>query len=199
MEKLTINIYNFKELSPEASEFAIRELSNNIDEMIDISQYIIDDDALLEPKHEDLVKAFGENYWEKFKSGFLINNTRNIQYDIDYYSINISNAIKIDDDGLFLKYLGIPYDLMDKISYEILADEIVFHSDDELSENENEILREAYEKFLSLVDEILIRIESSYKYLHSKEFLVEHIESNDIKFFKSGKMLSYSLKKELTS
>ena len=72
MRTVQFTVYNISELSPESRARAIGELRESLIETEDYEavQWAIDDCALLEPAHDELVNLFGENYSEKIGDEF---------------------------------------------------------------------------------------------------------------------------------
>jgi len=127
MRIIETEAYTFDELSDDAKEKVIEKFrEQRYDE--DISDWIIDDCYLLNPKGvHDLI----------------IGNTRKVYYDIYSGYINISKGMDIKDDKAFLNWLNIPIELHNEVYYTIKKDTIYFEENDceyEFTENENKIL-----------------------------------------------------------
>lgn len=185
MRQETTNIYSFEELSKEAQEKAIEQVRNSYYEDNDFLNWAIDDCALLEPSHNDLINLLGENY--NFP---LIKNNRKVfcSLDRDRY-IDISNAMEITNEKHFLLWLGIPQEMHEKVYYTISNDTIIFednNSMDTLTEEDQPIIQAAIEKFEDHCKQILERIENDYEYRFTDESIIEDIEANEIEFLIDG-------------
>ena len=134
MRIIETEAYTFDELSDDAKEVAIKNERESKYEM-DISQWIIDDCYLLNPRGvHDLI----------------IENTRKVYFDLYRGYIDISEAMHIKDDKAFLDWLNIPIELQNEVYYTIKERTIYFEENDceyEFTENDNKILDDAKEKF----------------------------------------------------
>jgi hypothetical protein len=95
--------------------------------------------------------------------------------------------MEIQDDKMFLNWLGIDNRLIDKISFEIGKDTIDFKIHLELTEIQEQKLERAKEKFEDHCEDILNRIENDIDYRFSDEAIIEDIEANDYEFTEEGK------------
>lgn len=192
-------VYSFKELTPEAKETAIEQIRESYYQYNDFAQWAIDDDYLFEPKNDELVKLFGEAY-TKLKEP-MIGNTRNkIYFDTDRNSfLDCENAMVINEDKLFLKWLGIPENLIGEVNYSIYTPsgrnrdtiiEFEFNGEENTPEIEK-ILSEAENKFNDHIADCLKNISEQIDYRFTDEAITEDIESNDTEFTKEGKIFKY--------
>lgn len=190
MRTVTTNFYSFNELSPEAQKVAIeneRERMEEEDSQL-LLQWAIDDCSLLEPKHDELVRVFGENYDEKFKRGFLIINNRNVFCDLDSDRIDISNAAEIDDGELFFQWLEIPKEMWANTDYDLTNQGIMFNydnGDDDPTEEQNQILLNAYHKYMAHLKDVLSRIKRDYECRFEDIMIIEDIDGDEC-FLESG-------------
>lgn len=177
MRIIETKAYKFNELSEEAKEKAIE---NHRESMyyLDISEWIIDDCYLLNPK--------GIN-------DLIIGNTRKIYYSLDRdRHIDISNGMEVKDDIAFLEWLKIPFDIHDKVYYTIGKDTIEFEENEDgytFTDNELEILDNAKEIFEDHCDWVLNCIESNIEYYFSDENIIEDINCNEYEFTEEGNII----------
>src|SRR5699024_4908493 len=102
MKTVKTNIFRFDELSQKAKEKAINEVREQYYEHNNFSQWAIDDDYILEPSQKELKELFGKDY-----EPYFIKNKRNIYFSLDRNRyIDISKAVEITDEDMFLKWLG---------------------------------------------------------------------------------------------
>jgi hypothetical protein len=177
MRIIETEAYTFDELSDDAKEKVIDNFRKDRyeNDWYYISDLIIDDCYLLSPKGIDEL---------------IIKNTRKVYYDIYRGYIDISKAMDIKDDNAFLNWLNIPIELQNEVSYKIEERTICFEENDceyEFTENDNEILDNAKEKFEEHCSDILQSIEKSYDFYHSDECIIEDIKCNEYEFTKEGK------------
>ena len=185
MRTIITTVYSFDELNDSAKEKAIENIRESYYRYNDFSEYVLDDCYLLEPRQEEL------NIFPEYKD-LLIKNSRKIYFNLDRYrSIDISQAMEIQSSTLFLKWLGIDNDLIDKVDYTILKDSIEFmnQSDDEFTDDEFTILEAAELKFKNHCNYILERIEMGIDYCFSDEGIEQDIISNDWEFTENGERI----------
>jgi hypothetical protein len=177
MRIIETEVYTFDELSDDAKEKVIESFRSDRYEFHDISDWIIDDCYLLNPKGID---------------DLIIENTRKVYYDLYRGYINISKGMNIKDDEAFLDWLNIHIDLQNEVYYTIKEDTIYFEENDceyEFTENDNKILDDAKEKFEEHCNWILECIQSSSDYYYSDECIIEDIQCNEYEFTKDGKLV----------
>ncbi len=181
MRTIETKVYSFNELSEEAKQKAIETIRDINYEYNDFAEWAIDDCSLLEPMEKEISKF--KNY--DFP---LIKNNRKIYFSLGRNRyIDISRAMEIQDDKMFLNWLGIDNRLIDKISFEIGKDTIDFEIHLELTEIQEQKLERAKEKFEDHCEDILNRIENDIDYRFSDEAIIEDIEANDYEFTEEGK------------
>jgi hypothetical protein len=202
MRTVTINLYQFDELSTEAQDKALELYKENEKENNSwtASHWAIDDCALFEPKHHEMAALFGEDYYDKNGGEFMFKNHRKgIHYDLYERTIGIKDALEVTNDKMFLTWLGVPEKFHDHVTFEILDGSAksylmtYLHGTGEKFEQEEigklvEHLSKGEDKFSSLVSEILERIESSYEEYFSEENLKSSIESNGVEFSENGEL-----------
>lgn len=187
----TIEIYTFEELGPDATAVAINEVKAAMEENDQQEAYnwAIDDCALFEPKQEEMVNLFGAEYTDKFSDkGFLFKNKRKgINFNNEYFAtLDIREALEIQDDSMFKTWLEIPTKYHNSIDYELYEDldntrlSLIIN---ELADSTNlvEINKAcdfAEEKFKSHISDIASRIESSIEEYFSVESIIEKISDN---------------------
>jgi hypothetical protein len=199
----------FKDLSPEAKINAI----DNVREMRyddDIASWVVDDSSLFEPPHKEMSDLFGDNYYEANGNSFMIENDspKSISFvgkqDPNYY-IHCSDALKVTNDNLFLRWLGIPpkfhkytyYTFReDRYSYRETNTSIEFEIDDEDSlvekfgaggiESIEKHFERAEEKFKDHMNDVLDRISSDIDSQFEDGEIVDFIENNQYSFDEEG-------------
>ena len=185
MRIIRTKVYSFEELNKEAQQVTIEEVRNEYYEDNDFANWAIDDCSLLEPKHEELIELFPIEY--NFP---LLKNNRKVYFstDRDRY-IDISNAMEVQNDRMFLVWLGINGELLDKVHYIIGEDSIEFtpQTEEDFTEDEEAILKLAEEKFENHCEDILKRIEADIDYRFTDEAITEDILANDYEFLSNGK------------
>ena len=189
MRTIEIKIFEFNELSEEAKQNAIESVRETYYCNNDFARWAIDDCALLEPKHDELVSLFGENY--NFP---LIENTRDkIYFDTDRDSfLDVENAMKVTNDKQFLKWLGLSDEVIngDSFHYSIETPRgrnrnttIVF---DGYDDKHDEMIEKAIDKFNNHIQDILNRIEEDIEYRFTDEAIIEDIQCNGLEFTEEG-------------
>jgi hypothetical protein len=191
MKTIEIQLYSFDELKQEAKENAIEQIRQRRYDDSYIFSWIVDDCYLIEPEHNELIKLCGIEY-EKLTTP-IFKNSRKLYFDLDRNRhIDASNAIEITNEKMFFQWLEIPENMHDMVYYEIKSNNsrypdtfIHFQENDceyEFTDQENEILKNAKNKFSNHMETVLNRIESSYDYYFTDESIIEHIGSNEIYF-----------------
>ena len=201
MRTLTLKIYKFSELTEEAKTNAITNVGESYHNYNDFAEQSIDNCYLFEPPHEELIKLFGENFYNdlnkksKYKDTPLIGNTReNIYFDTDRNYLNCLNALQIKNDKYFLKWLGINEYLIKKIDYQFTNNyydsttKIEFDTINNklLTIDEDKILEKAKEKFSKHLQKVLKNIGENIDYYFSDEAITEDIEANEYEFLQDG-------------
>ena len=186
MKTINLNVYQFNELNEEAKQKAIENIRNSYYEHNDFLEWAIDDCALLEPSHKELIALYGDKY--NFP---LLWNNRKIYCSLDRNRyIDISNAMEVTNKEQFLTWLGLGSELIDKVNFVIGEDTIGFSEYDELTESEKLVLSEGAKKFEEHCQTVLNRIEADYEYSFTDEAIIEVIESNETEFLIDGSMYS---------
>lgn len=180
MRIIETKVYLFNELNEEAKQKAIDTIRNRYYKYNNFVDWVIDDCSLLEPPHKEISRFKGYDFP-------LIKNNRKIYFSLDRDRyIDISRAMEIQDNQMFLNWLGIDNRLIDKISFEIGKDTIDFFSHSELTEIQEQKLERAKEKFEDHCEDILNRIENDIDYRFSDEAIIEDIVANDYEFTDNG-------------
>jgi hypothetical protein len=201
MRTLTLKIYKFSELTKEAKENAIENVQKIYDEYNDFAEQSIDNCYLFEPPHEELIKLFGENFYNdlnknsKYKDTPLIGNTREeINFDVDRKYLNCQKALNVKNSDYFLKWLGLNGALIEKIRYDFTnlfydsSTEIQFEplEDIVLTEDEYRVLDIANYKFRKHIEKVLENIKKMIEWNYTDEAIEEDIEANDYEFLEDG-------------
>ena len=117
----TINIYQFDELSEEAKKVAIEKTRERLKQTdyIEAYDWAIDDCALFEPSHAEMAELFGDDYYEKNHDNFVFKNHRKgLEYEGEFGTIHIKEALEITNEEMFLEWLGFPKKYQKYISFE---------------------------------------------------------------------------------
>ena len=141
----TLNIYTFEELSPEAKSKAIESVREDLKENGHDQfafQWAIDDCALFEPAHAEMVELLGEDYYErnltsdgKYGQFVFKNNRKGIRWDDYWEKAGIVTALEITNDSMFKTWLGIPEKLQSQITYLIFNVGAEYETDLQLEHN----------------------------------------------------------------
>ena len=190
MRTIRTKVYKFDELSEQAKQVAIEEVRNEYYEYNDFANWAVDDCALFEPKEKELIELFGEEY--NFP---LIKNTReSIYFDTERNRfLDCEKAMQITNKKQFLLWLGIDVEdeAFENIYFEIItpnyrnaSTEIAF---DDYDERFGDVIDMAVEKFNSLINDIIGRIEADIDYRFTDEAIIEDILANEYEFLSNGK------------
>jgi hypothetical protein len=208
----TICIYEFSELNPEAKELAIESVREEMEsnEWHEAYNWAVDDCALFEPKHEEMVKACGDNYYEENRTSdgkygqFVFKNRRKIKsFDPDPgATIILGEALEITNDRMFKLWLGIPEIFHESVEYRIGAsipeDFIRWSKSTTIEFEHNElngeimgdvligILELAKEKFDSHISDIHDRILTGIDAYFDDENVEYRIEEREYEFLEDG-------------
>jgi hypothetical protein len=199
----------FKELSPEAKINAIdkvREVRYNDD----LASWVVDDSSLFEPSDKEMTDLFGDNYYEANGNSFMIENDspKSISFvgkqDPNYY-IHCSDSLKVTNDNLFLRWLGIPpkfhkyvyYTFRDGYTSSNTSIEFEIEDEDALVEkfgahgitSIEKHFERAEEKFKDHMDDVLNKISSEIDSQFEDEGIIDFIENNEYSFDEEGNPL----------
>lgn len=190
MRTIETKLFLFEELSDKAKKKAIE---NRREEMYNCDSFLnwcIDDCYLLEPPHKELEKLYKTLKIES--KDILIKNNRKIYVDLYYNTIDISEAMEIQNNYIFLKWLGLNDRLISKITFEIGKDTINIDLDDykdcNLTKIEEDKIDKAVEKFEQHCINIFNNINESYEYYHSDECIIDDLIINLYEFTENGKI-----------
>jgi hypothetical protein len=195
MKIIEIQLYSFDELKQDSKNNAIEQIRQRRYNDSDIFRWIVDDCYLLEPAHDELLKLCGPQY--EILTCPIFKNSRKLYFDLDRNRhIDASSAIEITNEKMFFQWLEIPDNMYNKVYFSIqktysrYADTFIhFQENDceyEFTDQENEILKNAKDKFSNHMETVLNRIESSYDYYFTNESIIDHIGSNEIYFKYDG-------------
>jgi hypothetical protein len=204
-----LEIYKFDELSDNAKKIAIVEVREELKEN-DSPEWAfrsaIDDCALFEPAHVEMAEMFGDDYTNSFPdNGFLFKNIRKdirydeFDYDLGKAIVYINDAMIIQNDTMFKKWLGIPESLMDNVTYKIKGNQVdgsrislknTYPTFNPMHPVLNDVLVNATNKFDRLLGIIGNRIKCGVEDYYSDEELIERFENgnNNYEFTKDGKL-----------
>ncbi len=194
MRTETTNIYTFDELSEEQKKLAIESVRESYYQFNEFGTWAIDDDYLLNPTQDDIDNTFTKEEIASLKDCILIGNSRESLYfstDRNYY-LDCAKAMTIENRDLFFKWLGISQDLVDDFRIYTPSGrnsdttiEFYFESNEC---DEDEITKNATDKFDNYIQNCLKSIESSIDYRYTDEAIREDIESNGTEFTEDGQI-----------
>jgi len=189
----------FTELSPEAQEKAIDvfrdELYDGKHYSQDLPKWAVDDCSLFEPLDAEMTQMFGTDYVSRNRGNYMLANDRtNIYFNTDapYKHLECHEAIRVTDDEMFFKWLGLGRKHMEKINYSLESDgsrypdtELILEvndPDDEITKEElDEIgirFEAAQKKFKDHLFEVLERIGSTIESAYEDAYIREWLENN---------------------
>ena len=187
MRTIETKIFKFEELTSEAQVQAIDKLRDKLYEYNDFAEWAIDDCYLLNPPYKEVEKLDST-----LRESLLIKNTRKIYFSLDRDRyIDISNAMEVVSNDVFLEWLGVTKRMIDQelVCFEIGKDTIEFeenHYDKEFTDRDLRILERAKDKFKDHCANILKSLEESYNYKFTDEAIIEDIDANEMEFKEDG-------------
>ena len=191
---ITQNVFEFNELSEKSKKIALQKYHDRMQDIFDMEFYIFDDCYLFEPKHDQLINLFSNEY-NTLKSPIIGNNRKNIIYN-DYYglTLQIDKAIEINNIKLFLLWLQIPLDMHYNTIYTFSSTRngntkinfVEYDSNYEFTNDELNILHNAENIFNSHICSISKNIKENIEYYFSDENIIEEINNNEVYFFENG-------------
>lgn len=197
MKTIEVKIYYFNELTTAAQQIAIDQFRDRKYEDSSVTEWVIDDCYLFEPRNAEMENLFGEEYI-KLNKPVIANTRKNIYFDTERNRhLDADEGIEITNEKMFLIWLGIPEEMHEKVYFTIknnwarYPDTIIkFEENDcdyHFTEEENTILEKAAEKFSNHMEEVLNRIEQSIDWQFSDECIAEDIEINQYEYTADGK------------
>lgn len=189
----TITICNYSELSEKAQKQAIWNLREHLkdEDIVEAFRWAIDDCALFEPTHAEMVALFGPDYYERNNNEFMFMNTRkNIALYEDY--VSLSEALVVTNTTYFLTWLGIPEKLHYHVHWEIdgrYSELSLWHEISPLNpvgDVLDGIFEKAHDKFGHHCSDIKARIESGIEEYYSDENVLDKIENGSWEFDEDG-------------
>jgi hypothetical protein len=196
MKTIEVKIYYFNELTTAAQQVAIEQFRDRKYEDSSVSEWVIDDCYLFEPKNAVMENLFGKEYTKLNKP--VMANTRKVYFDTDRNRhLDADEGIEITNEKMFLIWLGIPEEMHEKVYFTIknfggrYPDTIITFEENEcdyeFTAEENKILLNAANKFNDHMEEVLNRIGEAIDYQYSDECIAEEIEMNEYEYTADGK------------
>ena len=190
-----VNLYNIDELKGNAKNNAIENVTSLIE-----PYGLVDNCFLLEFPQKEIEKRSKENKRIKdfySKNEILLENTRQVYFDIYENFIDLTKAVNIKDTSIFLEFIGIdPYP---KEEYLMIYDfvfsskgEVYFerYAQNDKEEEEQEVLINLlHSKIKEIENYTLERIKQYYEYCCSDEYILEDQEINNYMFLENGEKL----------
>lgn len=197
MKTIEVKIYYFNELTTAAQQIAIDQFRDRKYEDSSVTEWVIDDCYLFEPRNAEMENLFGEEYI-KLNKPVIANTRKNIYFDTERNRhLDADEGIEITNEKMFLIWLGIPEEMHEKVYFTIknnwarYPDTIIkFEENDcdyHFTEEENTILEKAANKFSDHMEEVLNRIGESIDWQFSDECIAEEIEINQYEYTADGK------------
>jgi hypothetical protein len=186
VRKITVKIYKFDELSEEAQQSAISELSDinvdyewwDIEGLLDLTQAEMDEVGI---KPDDI---------ESVLFSYKIR-----EFDLDRGQYLQLDSVVVNNDDAFRKFLKIPEDLWDQCAYYFTNDSKDFNTcldlqtDEVPTEVEGDILNEAIEIMAEKIHEAWVSLRASHEHLTSEEAIKDTIKLNEYEFYENGKLI----------
>jgi hypothetical protein len=208
----TVTLYKFDELLPEAKPKAIEEFREKLmqTQSPEALQWAIDDCSLFEPPHKEMAALLGEDYYDrnltpdgKYGQFVFKNKRKGIMVDLESREICIADPLEITNESMFLKWLGIPEVMQDKVSWYIhdgtfgtlLVIEYadwVFDDETLLVDPDDPVFQAARNKFEANLESILDRIQSGYDEYFSDENISEMLSESNTEFSEDGTLIENS-------
>jgi hypothetical protein len=203
----TLTIYKFNELSDEAKAKAIEAVREDLKEEGHNQfalQWAIDDCALFEPAHAEMVKLLGEDYYDqnltpdgKYGQFVFKNLRKGIEWEEWWVLACIASALEITNDRMFKLWLGIPerlhkyaeYTITDQGTSTILELSHKLLSDDPISLALKPIFDSAVQKFATHMITITERIRQGMEDYYSDEEMEEKISEGSWEFDETGDII----------
>ena len=203
---INFKIYTFDELSDEAKENAIEKARDGLYHENDFIEWVVVNDYLLEPPHKELIRKFGKNFYEKlnknnkYKDTPLVENLHpnKIYFDLEGPShLNFTESIYVRDSDYFLRYLGIPKNMVNKLHFYFYTGdypntEISFEPQDGDYESWTPYIEKriemARDKFDEYRDMIFARLKRDYEYYFTDEAIREDFLANEKEFYEDGRL-----------
>ena len=130
---------------------------------------------------------------------FFKNHRKGLEYEGEFGTIHIKEALEITNEEMFLEWLGFPKKYQKYITFEFFENyytSTYLKIDNEFLESDprynyiKALVKNAEEKFKTHVEEINNRIESSYDDYFSDEIMEIRISENEMKFYENGLNIS---------
>jgi hypothetical protein len=208
MRTITLIVYLFLELSDEVKQKVIKRYQEELYEGEHGAPYFaswaIDDCSLLEPPHEEMVAALGEDYYIRNGEQFVFKNNRK-GITFDERDLDFSEALEITNREMFLTYLGIEKRFHHSIDIEISTsngdsilelpyDEDQAEAEIDPTEKITDILdpqiRAACNKFEDHRYNILKRIHKDIDYRYSEESITEELSNSTFEYLEDGERIN---------
>lgn len=209
MRTLELKLFTFNELSDEAKQVAIETQRNSYYEDNEFALWAIDNCYLFEPKHQELIDLFGEDFYDKLNEGkeykdtpLIGNNRQDIFFDCEarYRHLDCTKAMEVNNNYYFLLWLGIPKDMIENVNYSLYSDssryadtKIEFEPNDceqEFTTEQEAILKLAEEKFNDHISNILSNIDKDIQYRCTDEAIIEDIKTNEYEYTEKGELFN---------
>jgi hypothetical protein len=192
MKEIIFKLYAFEELSDTAKQHA----ADMWNESNDCNECISDDMYLLEPNIKDIKSTKVRSDYKKLNEPLF--SWEHVYYDTDQNWCIEFQELEVSNDDLFLRILGIPIRLRNKLTYNFsfsgiryyttIIEFTDFYSLIAFTKRELAILDKAACKFNDMVQTALLRIRDEQEYQQSYEVVSETLIANEYHFYENGKM-----------
>ena len=182
----------------EIKEKAIEKMRKSYHEYNEFCSWIVNCDCLFEPKHKEIVELY-KLEGKEYKGTLIDHKPLKVHFSFGVKYLDASESLIINDEYMFLRWLGIPKGMIDNVFYTIetegtrYPDTIIeFVENDsgiEFTKEQNEILDKAVKKFSDHMTDVLNSLEESYEYYFTKEAILEDIQANEWEFDEDGNIV----------
>ena len=179
---------NYKDLNKKEKEKALDNFRDWWNDTMHggADDFITSDQFLLEPAHVLLKQKFGKNPYEVMGVEPLIDfDADTLYYNVSNKTVNVEDSIQINDNEVFLQFLGISDDLIPEVYFTIKKDGIDFEENDsqyEFTKSDLKQLSDATHIFDKYLNDLAQTIQDNHEYYYSDEMLKDHISSNNTQF-----------------
>jgi len=184
-KEITLQTYTYDELSEEAKEEAIEEMSD-----VNISFEWWDYDG-----HLDLsVKEMKDRHITdgEYPESLLFSH-KHLYFDVDRGQYIQFDGLTVNNDNVFRKLLRIPKRLWENCQYSFESPRnsntrlVIESLDRDFTPKQQAIVDRAIDIFSDKVHEAWVNLRNTYEYEVSKEGIEETIRINDYRFYEDGK------------
>lgn len=188
---VTVNLYEYSELSEEAKNIALGQIRNLYDED-EHNEYLysimdlITDDSCFEPPHKYMASILGEDYVEKNNDRFMFvkidSAERNFWIDENFDRSNIDDMLTVTNESYLFKILGLTqfesvldFEISKERDRPVIEFNILFND----TKIPADLLIQAEKIFDSLVTMILEAFKTHYEYQWTRDAIEDRLSEDD--------------------